>query len=159
MTILLLIAGFLMALVAGVFLSFSDFTMRGLAQAGQGGADGMIGLNRTVYRSGFMVLLMGFVPGVIVLAALSVWSLPPLPGAWAIAGAILYLGGVMAVTGFGNVPMNQKLDAMDGDEAALRAYWPGYAIRWTRLNHIRSAASALSAAAFLTAGSLAGSLV
>ena len=33
MTWALTVAGFLMALIAGVFLGFSDFIMRGLAQA------------------------------------------------------------------------------------------------------------------------------
>ncbi len=33
MTWILMVAGLLMALISGVFLSFSDFVMRGLAQA------------------------------------------------------------------------------------------------------------------------------
>jgi uncharacterized membrane protein len=60
---ILMIAGLAVALVAGVFLGFSDFIMRGLAQApASQGAAGMVGLNRTVYRSVFMVLFLGLVP-------------------------------------------------------------------------------------------------
>ena len=53
-------AGFLMALITGVFLSFSDFIMRGLVQAaGTEGPAAMVGINRTVYHSIFMVLFIG----------------------------------------------------------------------------------------------------
>ena len=58
MTWALTVAGFLMALIAGVFLSFSDFIMRGLAQAaGTEGPAAMVGINRTVYHSIFMVFV------------------------------------------------------------------------------------------------------
>jgi uncharacterized membrane protein len=113
MASLLIISGLLMALVAGVFLSFSDFVMRGLVQAPAGqGAAGMVGLNRTVYRSAFMVLLMGFVPGSLALAALAVWRLEGAAQLAVLSGAGAYLLGVMAVTGIGNVPMNNRLDAL-----------------------------------------------
>jgi len=66
MTWILLVSGLLMALISGVFLSFSDFVMRGLAQApGTAVATGMIGLNRTGYKSCFLELFMG----------LGLWSL------------------------------------------------------------------------------------
>lgn len=152
---LLLIAGLLMALIAGVFLSFSDFVMRGLAQAPAGaGAAGMIGLNRTVYKSVFMALLMGFVPVSIALAMLAVAHLDGPAMAFALGGAILYLFGVLAVTGLGNVPMNQRLDGLSQRNAELTDYWVEYAGRWTRLNHIRTAASASTALSWLIAAQL-----
>jgi len=151
-----LISGFAMALVAGVFLSFSDFVMRGLVQApAQAGAAGMVGLNRTVYRSVFMALLMGFVPGALALGALALWQLSGVAQGLAVSGSVAYLAGVMAVTGLGNVPMNQRLDAMAGDGPATAGYWPDYALRWTRLNHIRVGASAFASGAWIFAGALA----
>jgi len=114
----------------------------------------MVGLNRTVYRSGFMVLLMGFAPGALALAALALWQLQAAAQALALVGSVAYLAGVMAVTALGNVPMNQRLDAMEGDVSATASYWPGYAQRWTRLNHVRVLASALAAAAWIGAGTL-----
>ena len=50
-------------LVAGVFLTFSDFVMRSLgASAPAAGMEAMQQINRKVYRSVFMVLLLGLVP-------------------------------------------------------------------------------------------------
>jgi uncharacterized membrane protein len=61
----------------------------------------------------------------------------------------------MAVTGIGNVPMNTRLDALSrGPRAQTLDYWPGYAARWTRLNHLRVAASTFAAAAWLVAAQL-----
>jgi uncharacterized membrane protein len=155
MAFVLTVAGLLMALVAGVFLSFSDFVMRGLVQAPAGqGAAGMVGLNRTVYRSAFMVLLMGFVPGSGALAALAIWQLDGAARLAALAGTVAYLSGVMAVTGMGNVPMNTRLDALSRGPEGTDAYWPGYARGWTRLNHLRVAASTFAAAAWLSAAQL-----
>jgi uncharacterized membrane protein len=156
MASLLIISGLLMALVAGVFLSFSDFVMRGLVQAPAGqGAAGMVGLNRTVYRSAFMVLLMGFVPGSLALAALAVWRLEGAAQLAVLSGAGAYLLGVMAVTGLGNVPMNNRLDALSRRPGAALDYWPVYAARWTRLNHLRWTAATFAAAAWLVAAQLA----
>ena len=48
------------ALVAGVFLSFSDFVMRSLDKTeSSGGVAAMQHINREVFRTLFMVLLIG----------------------------------------------------------------------------------------------------
>jgi uncharacterized membrane protein len=155
MDYLLTVSGLLMALVAGVFLSFSDFVMRGLVQAPDGqGAAGMVGLNRTVYRSAFMALLMGFVPGSLALSVLALWHLDGVALIAVLAGAGIYILGVMAVTGLGNVPMNTRLDALSRSPEGVSGYWPAYALRWTRLNHLRVAASGFTAAAWLAAAQL-----
>ncbi|MBF9058212.1 DUF1772 domain-containing protein [Rhodobacterales bacterium HKCCSP123] len=156
MTWILLVSAILMALVAGVFLSFSDFVMRGLASApGTSGAAGMVGLNRTVYRSIFMVLLLGFVPVSAALAAMALWQMQGAAQALTLAGALAYLVGVMAVTGRGNVPMNQRLDRLADSPAEVSAYWPRYLRAWTVLNHLRVAASASAALAWGVAAGLA----
>jgi len=149
---ILMIAGLAVALVAGVFLGFSDFIMRGLALApASQGAAGMVGLNRTVYRSVFMVLLLGLVPVSGTLGLLGLWQLDGTARALTLAGCVAYLIGVVAVTGLGNVPMNTRLEAMDGRPRETADYWPRYAQRWTRLNHARTAGSALAALCWLTA--------
>jgi len=149
---ILMIAGLAVALVAGVFLGFSDFIMRGLAQApASQGAAGMVGLNRTVYRSVFMVLLMGLVPVSGTLGLLALWQFEEAARALTLAGCVAYLIGVLAVTGLGNVPMNTLLQAKDGQPRETADYWPRYAQRWTRLNHARTAGSALAAVCWLTA--------
>lgn len=149
---ILMIAGLVVALVAGVFLGFSDFIMRGLAQApASQGAAGMVGLNRTVYRSVFMVLLMGLVPVSGILGLLALWQFEGAARALTLAGCVAYVTGVLAVTGLGNVPMNTRLAARDGQFRETAEYWPRYAQRWTQLNHARTAGSALAALCWLTA--------
>ena len=148
-------AGLAVALVAGVFLGFSDFIMRGLAQApASQGAAGMVGLNRTVYRSVFMVLLLGLVPVSGALGLLALWQLEGVARTLTLVGVGTYLIGVLAVTGMGNVPMNTRLDEMSGKPREIAGYWPHYAQRWTRLNHARTAGSALAAICWLSAAQL-----
>lgn len=145
-------AGLAMALVAGVFLSFSDFLMRGLKEAPDNqGAAGMVGLNRTVYRSAFMIMLMGLVPVSFVFGFVAFWQFGGLVKGLIIAGSVSYVVGVFLVTGFGNVPMNTRLDAMATDPQATAVYWPEYVERWTALNHIRTAASLFAAICWLFA--------
>ena len=149
---ILMFAGLAVSLVAGVFLGFSDFIMRGLAQApASQGAAGMVGLNRAVYRSVFMVLLLGLVPVSGALGLLAVWQLQGVAMVLTLVGAAVYLVGVFAVTGVGNVPMNKRLDAMDGQTRETADYWPRYAQRWTLLNHARTFGSILAAICWLAA--------
>lgn len=143
-------ASFAAALVAGVFLTFSDFVMRSLAvSAPKSGAEAMQNINREVYRSVFMVLLMGLVPvsaGFLVIAGLGLTG-PATP--WLVAGSLTYLAGTFLVTAIGNVPMNQRLDRLALADGAAQDYWPDYERRWTRLNHVRTLASGFAAALFL----------
>ncbi len=141
------IAALGVAVLGGVFLTFSDFVMRGLGQAsGPAGMEAMQQINRTVYRSIFMVLFFGYA-GLSV--ALIFWGLST--GVLSVAfGGIAYLLGTMAVTIFGNVPMNKRLDRAEGG----LPYWDHYTVRWTFLNHLRSASCLLAAAGFMT-GALA----
>lgn len=151
-TSILMLAGFAAALVAGVFLSFSDFVMRGLAQAPNTyGAAGMVELNRTVYRSVFMVMLLGLALSAIAIAILALWQLQDAARAMMLIGSATFLSGVMAVTALGNVPMNTRLDDISGQPLELAVYWPVYARRWTRLNHIRTVSAATTAVCWLAA--------
>ena len=65
--------------------------------------------------------------------------------------ALTYLIGVAVVTRRGNMPMNHRLDAMQANGPEAGAYWPRYARDGTRLNHIRTAAAALSGVLWLLA--------
>ncbi len=152
---ILMVAGLLMALISGVFLSFSDFVMRGLVQAsGTAGAAAMVGLNRTVYRSIFMVLFMGLLLGSAALSVLALWKMDDTASYLVVAGALSYIFGVAAVTGIGNIPLNKHLDAMSERSGDMAIYWTSYAQRWTWLNHIRTASSAFAAFSWLTAATL-----
>ncbi|WP_137702618.1 anthrone oxygenase family protein [Marimonas lutisalis] len=140
------------ALVAGVFLTFSDFVMRSLARARPAaGIEAMQIINREVYRSQFMVLLIGMAIAAITLAAVGLVLASGPVVLWLLAGAAAYLGGVMAVTARANVPMNQRLDSQDPHSASARTLWQTYQRNWTRWNHLRSAAAAIAALCYLAA--------
>jgi uncharacterized membrane protein len=142
--------GLTAALVGGVFQSFSDFVMRGLAQAGPGaGAASMIGLNRTVFRSFFLVMLLALAP---LGAAFAIYALFYVSGSakiLLITASVIYVTSVFIVTVAGNVPRNEKLDRLAGEGAA--AYWPTYFREWTSLNHARTWGSVATAVCYLLA--------
>lgn len=129
-------------LLAGVFLTFSDFLMRSLHRsAPASGTEAMQRINREVYRSVFMVLFLGMVPvSALVLGYAAFWLTGPVSD-WLVAAGALYLFGVFAVTAAGNVPMNQRLDAMPLAGGAAQAYWPVYVTGWLRWNHLRGLAA------------------
>ena len=66
-----------------------------------------------------------------------------------LAGSVAYLVGCFGVTVACNVPLNEQLAATDLGQAA--AFWPRYLELWTRWNHVRTIAPALSAALFMAA--------
>lgn len=125
-------------LVAGVFLAFSDFVMKSLRNTHPaGGTEAMQIINREVYRSLFMVLLIGMIP-ISALVGIYAWIAFPMPvSGWLMAAGVLYVVGVFAVSAGGNIPMNRKLEAMPQAGAAAQAYWPSYVHGWVRWNHIR----------------------
>ena len=141
-------------LVAGVFLAFSDFVMKSLRTATPaGGIESMQIINRKVYGSVFLALLMGMAAASLLLVALAYLRVPGPASAWILAGGTLYLTGVFFVTMVCNVPMNKRLDVMDPNAAATASYWAEYVSSWTFWNHVRSVASAGATICFVV-GSL-----
>lgn len=139
-------------LVAGVFLTFSDFVMRALGLAKPAaGIEAMQLINREVYRSQFMVLLLGMSLAAIALAVAGVVLAPGPVAAWLVAAALAYLGGVMAVTGRRNVPMNHRLDGEDPQSESGVQFWAVYLRDWTRWNHLRTVASGGAMLCYLAA--------
>ncbi len=139
------------ALVAGVFLAFSDFIMRSLAIThGTGGVEAMQIINREVFRWIFMTLFLGMT-GMSVLFVGYAWlALSGPQGKLILLAALTYIVGCFGVTAAFNVPMNQALAEMDPASDATRAYWSQtYVPRWTFWNSVRTAAAALSAGLLL----------
>lgn len=144
------------ALIAGVFMAFSDFIMRSFGTIEPSiGMEAMRSINRKVYGSVFLVMLIGTTPvsaAAILLGFTSGGSM-----GWLAAGGTIYLAGVFGTTVLFNVPMNNRLDGLKTDDPAAQKYWRHYVDVWTRWNHVRSIASVLSAACFLTAAVSLGS--
>ena len=144
------LAALLIGLVAGVFLAFSDFIMRSLAAVStQAGVEAMQQINRKVFGSVFLAWLLGMAPVSAGLAGYAwLWIDGPAAG-WFIGGGVIFVLGVLGVTMLGNVPMNNRLDTMAPAGAETAEYWSIYATFWTQWNHVRTAASIASAAAFM----------
>lgn len=139
------------ALVAGVFLAFSDFIMRSLSlTGGTGGVEAMQVINREVFRWVFMALFLGMAAVSLAIAGYGVANLSHPAGALILAAGLVYLIGCFGVTVVFNVPLNEALAGMNLSEDATRAYWTGtYLPRWTFWNTVRTLACGLSAALLL----------
>ncbi|MBY4891926.1 DUF1772 domain-containing protein [Rhodobacteraceae bacterium N5(2021)] len=139
------------ALVSGVFLAFSDFIMRSLAQTGgAGGVDAMQVINREVFRWVFMALFIGLAPVSLLIAAYGGIYIGNGPGNVIMLAGVIDLIGCFGVTVGFNVPMNETLAGMDVTADTTRDYWTGtYLPRWTFWNTVRTFASGLSSALLL----------
>ena len=141
------------ALLAGVFLAFSDFIMRALATtSGSGGVEAMQVINREVFRWVFMTLFLGMAPVSLLMAGYGWFALEGTARALIMLGAATYLFGSFAVTIAGNVPMNEALAGMDPTSDAAGTYWrETYVPGWTFWNTTRALACLAAAAQFLGA--------
>lgn len=139
------------ALVAGVFLAFSDFIMRSLAlTGGVGGVEAMQVINREVFRWVFMALFLGMAAVSVVIAGYAGLVLSGPASTLIGLAALVYLFGCFGVTVAFNVPMNEALAGMDLSLEATRDYWlEAYVPRWTFWNSVRTGAAALSAGLLL----------
>ncbi len=140
-------------LVSGVFLTFSDFVMRSLNGAEPAaGVEVMQVINRNVYLSVFMVLLIGMSALSPLLIALAYLGATGPAATWIMLGGTIYLTAVFLVTLVFNVPMNRQLDRTPHATAEAARYWAStYWPRWTLWNHVRTLGSALAAACYLIA--------
>ncbi|WP_096475842.1 DUF1772 domain-containing protein [Burkholderia stabilis] len=139
-------------LMAGVYFAFSTFVMTSLGRiAPQAGAAAMNAINVDIVRSPFMPLFLGTTLMALALAVIALFNRDQ-PGAMtALAGGVLYVFGMFAVTMAVNVPLNDALAAADPATAQGAALWTRYVHDWTMWNHVRTVASA-AACVFFIAG-------
>jgi len=137
-------------LMAGVYFAFSVFIMASL-RATPAGAAAMQSINRTILSSGFMPLFFGTTLTSLAAAIIGALSLSSPGAVFALLGGVLYVAGMFLVTVFGNVPLNNALDAADPDSPEGAATWQRYLTTWTRWNHLRTIASTLAAILFIAA--------
>jgi len=140
------------AVIGGTFAAFSEFVMSGLLRAAPaGGIESMQHINKTVIGTQFVAGIM-VIPVFSILFA--IYAFTVFSGAALITlilAPIVYVTTVFLMTMFGNVPMNNKLDRLDHTSAEAAVYWGTYGRVWTRLNHIRSLGSILTAGLYIIA--------
>ena len=150
--LILLLATFLCSLVAGFLFAFAVVVMPGITRLGDREfiqafqvMDGVIQKGQPI----FVLLWVGSVATVAVAAVLGLWYWDGADRLLLIVAAILYLLGVQFPTFIVNVPLNNRLQALDLDgldeptrESARRTFEP----RWNRWNVIRTVMASLVSA-------------
>jgi uncharacterized membrane protein len=143
---LLVIAATLTALQAGLYYAWSCSVMLGFARLNDREFVAVMReTNRAIQNP---VFFLSFFGAPIFLVAAAVFYFGQGSRFWfLLAAAIVYLAGTFAVTIFGNVPLNNRLDQFNSDSATdaeifqLRASFEN---RWNNLNHLRAAASTVA---------------
>jgi len=147
----LLTAATLTGLQAGTYYTWASGVMPGLARTDDRTfVHAMQEMNVAIVNPVFLLSFLG--APALACAAVAVSSLSARP--WVIAGAALALGTI-AITAFGNIPLNNALDAAGPvsqitDLATVRADFEGL---WVKLNVARTL-TATGALACLVAGAL-----
>lgn len=147
-----LVAALGAGLVAGIFFAFSAFVMTALGRLRPDlGIGAMQSINVAVLNPWFFAVFFGTaaLSAVLSIRAAFNWSEPG--AAYLLAGGLLYLVGCILVTIGFNVPLNNKLAAVEANSAEGSELWTRYLSLWTAWNHVRTAASLAAAAAFIMA--------
>jgi uncharacterized membrane protein len=139
-------------LVAGVFCGFSTFVMRGLATLPPAqGVAAMNAINVAAVTPPFMALFLGSAVLCAVIAVVTFVLWPDEGTVELLVGSALYLFGSFGLTMVANVPRNDALAGLEPGSPEAAAYWPAYVREWTMWNHVRTAASAGAAVAYVLA--------
>lgn len=133
--------------MGGVFFAFSAFVMPALRDLPPAeGIASMQSINRTAVTPVFMTALFGTAIACLVLciAAVRAWHEPA--SGRLLAGGLVYLVGVIAMTAAFHVPRNDRLADLAADAPGSASYWSDYLSQWTAGNHVRAIAGILAAA-------------
>jgi uncharacterized membrane protein len=152
LTVAVIVSGIGSGLIAGVYFAFSSFVMPALWRLpAAAGIATMQTINQTAIRPSLIVVLFGTA---MVSIAATVWTLLDYSGssgAWMIGGSVSYLLGVIGLTAFYHVPLNDELARTLPTSQDAPDIWARYVLRWSVGNHIRTIAGIAAAAAFAIA--------
>ena len=147
-TIILIIATLSSGLMAGLFYAWSISVTPGLAKMNdENYLQAFQSMNRAIQNPAFFIFFFGLVVLLPLLSYLHYQSPADAKFWYIISATVFYLIGIMAVTIFGNVPMNNTLEAlqiesMEPDKMA--SFRLGFESKWNKLNMIRTICSSLS---------------
>lgn len=155
---LLAITLVLTGLSAGFFFTWSFTVMRGLDAAPPDAAiAAMNAVNGNIRSAWFAAIFFG--PALLGVIATVLFLADRVDAAalCVLGATLVYLAGVIGVTFFVNVPLNEALGsaAIPPDPTDVDRMWREYSGAWTAWNHLRTAAATLSLGALLAALRLA----
>jgi len=138
------------ALVGGTLFGFSAFVMPGLGRVPPAeGLRAMQAINAAALRPAFLAAFLGAAAASVVVGAWALVGEAAGPARSALlAGSLLYLVGVFAVTAVVHVPRNEALAAVDADTRGAPEAWARYRRTWTVWNHVRAAAGLAATVAY-----------
>jgi uncharacterized membrane protein len=135
--------------MGGLLFAFSNFVMTALAhQPPASGIRAMQAINIYILNPLFVIVFFGTAVASFLVAAMTILRGPRTGGPLLLAGAALYLIGTIGVTMAFNVPLNDRLAALNPETAAAADYWLTYLSEWMKWNHVRTIAS-VTASLFL----------
>ncbi len=145
-TCVLFITVLLNALSTGFFFAWSVSVILGTKKvADVTYLESMQSINREILNPAFFTVFFGSLIALIITAYLQFNNKPVF---WLVlASAIIYLIGVFGVTAFGNVPLNNKLDALKITKLIvleLKNFRTYYESTWNHYHNIRTISSMVS---------------
>jgi uncharacterized membrane protein len=139
-------------LLAGLYFAFSTFIMTALDRIDRAsGIAAMNAINVEIIRSLFMPLFLGTTVTSAALAVIAGFRWGEAGAMRMLAGGVLYVLGMFAVTVVFNVPLNNALAAAEASSPAGAALWGRYMKEWTFWNHVRTVACTVASALFIAA--------
>jgi len=138
------------ALVAGIFFAFSSFVMQALARVpSSNGITAMQSINIVVINPWFLGVFIGTAVLSLGAVTLALISVTHPSSVLFLGGAVFYVVGTFLITMLGNVPLNNKLAAVSATDPAAPKLWQHYLDRWTKWNHVRTAAAMIAALLYI----------
>jgi len=146
--VILVLAATCTALMAGLFYSYSCSVVLGLgALPARGYIEAMQSINRSIQNPVFFIGFFGTFLLLPISAYLN-YSQPISSRFWLLLiAAIIYAIGVIGVTAFGNVPLNnalEKFNLLNATKENITLQRTIFETRWNNLNTIRTISSLLA---------------
>jgi uncharacterized membrane protein len=146
--VLSMVSSIATAAAGGVLFGFSTFVMPAPRRLpAPAGIAAMQAINLAAVTPLFMGLLFGAAGVGIAAIVAAVVDWHSRAGGFVIAGAALYLLGVIALTAAYHQPRNLALGNLDPEGPEAPRAWERYLRDWVRWNHVRTVAALLGAAA------------
>ena len=139
-------------IMAGIYFTFSVFAMKSFAAIQTtAGISAMQSINDVIVKSAFLPLFFATSLAALIAAVLSVMGTSSPGSIWMGLGGGIYFVGMFLCTVIFNVPLNNKLAAVDPASPEGEKVWNMYLRVWTRWNHVRTVACTIACALFIRA--------
>jgi uncharacterized membrane protein len=155
-TIIFILSIFFSGLIAGLFYAWSISVTPGLAKiSNESYLQSFQSMNRAILNPVFFIAFFGLVLLLPILCYLTFQSSGSQQFWFVLAATLFYMIGVMAVTVFGNVPLNNSLEVLQIGSMTpeqMNTFRLGFESKWNNLNTLRTVTSSITFMLLLIAG-------